>query len=223
MLTTQDWIIACERQGLLTSADVRRLRQLTEVAIEDFSPRVLLKWLATRERISADQADQILSGPPDLTPVDLIVRILGTSADDSESLDVELALRDLDETEDDTKDLAPLDREAVADLVLPPRGSPAFAGTITAPKTAAKPVAAVSKSPEPVAIVEAQPSRQVYSSVFDELLADAGSTNAPLPSLKSRPVPAPQSMLASPAVLAGAVATALVLLIAVVLLWRASR
>lgn len=222
--STLDWIIACERHGLLTSADVRRFRQLAEITGEDFSPRVVLKWLTTRDRMTAEQADRILSGPPNLGPVDAIIRVLGDFTDQSATLELDSPERDPDDLEEDTKDLTPLDREEVRDLVLPPRGSPAFAGTVAAPTHAAVPNSdSTATAAEPSDTYSLQPDTD-YARRLDELLADATEKSEPLPSLRSQPIEqSPQPAMMSTGILAAAAAAFFVVVAAVYALWRASR
>ncbi len=221
MSSTLDWIIACERQGLLTSADVRRFRQLAEITGDDFSPRVVMKWLTTRDRITAEQADRILSGPPSLSPVDAIIRVLGDTTDQSGTLELDLPERELDEMEEDTKELAPLDLESFGDVALPPRGSPAFAESVTVPKpTAAAPVSSSSTSSSESDTYGLQPDPDFPRKVVD-LLSDTAAKTEPLPSLKSKPVEEPTSpTTAQRGLLIAAVATAIVLGIVVYAIWR---
>jgi len=223
MSTTLDWILACERQGLLTSADVRRFRQLSEITGNDFSARVVLKWLSTRDRITAEQADRILSGPPDLSPVELIIRVLGDAEDHSGAMDLESPSRDLDDIEEDTKDLDPLDRDAVGDVVLPPRGSPAFAGTVAVSKAAAASPSPATIAAEESPLASEVPSREKRLSVLDELLADAGPENVQRPHLKSRTDESLSQVIASPGVWLAAAVVVLVAIAAVVALWIASH
>lgn len=222
MSSTLDWIIACERQGLLTSADVRRFRQLAEITGDDFSPRVVLKWLTTRDRISADQADRILSGPPSLSPVDAIIRILGDAAEQSGTLELDSPVRDPDEMEEDTKELVPLDLESVGEVALPPRGSPAFAESVATSKPAAAPSAASSSplSDEEEDTYRLSPEPD-YPRAIDTLMSDPEVRSEPLPSLRSKPAKSTNSLLAERGPLIAAVATAIVLGIVVYAIWRA--
>ena len=220
MSSTLDWIIACERQGLLTSADVRRFRQLAEITGDDFSPRVVMKWLTTRDRITTEQADRILSGPPSLAPIDAIIRILGDTADQSGTMELDSPVRDPDEMEEDTKELGPLDLESVGDVALPPRGSPAFAESVTVPKpAAAAPVSVPSTSTDESDSYGLQPDPD-FPRAIDVLLADAGTKSEPLPSLRSKPVADPNPSAASRGLLMAAVATSIVLGIVVYAIWR---
>lgn len=220
--TTLDWIIACERQGLLASADVRRFRQLAEITGDDFSARVVLKWLTTRDRITAEQADRILSGPPDLSPVELIVRVLGDTNDQSAILELDTPVRASDDydLEEDTKDLAPLDRESVGELVLPPRGSPAFSGTVVAPK--ANMTGGAPSIAELESVVETSTPGNI-TAALDELLAEERSDAIQAAGFK-RPTletTTPESM--SSAVLLAAIGVVVVVLAAIIALWIASR
>jgi len=220
MSSTLDWIIACERQGLLTSADVRRFRQLAEITGDDFSPRVVMKWLTTRDRITTEQADRILSGPPSLSPVDSIIRILGDAADQSGTLELDSPVRDPDEMEEDTKELAPLDLESFGDVALPPRGSPAFAESVTVPKpAAAASVSTPSTSSDEGDTYGLQPDPD-FPRAIDDLLAEPAMKSEPLPSLKSKPVEESTPPTAQRGLPIAAVATAIVLGIVVYAIWR---
>lgn len=222
MPSTLDWIIACERQGLLTTADVRRFRQLAEITGEDFSPRVVLKWLATRDRISVDQAERILSGPPNLTPVDSIVRILGDNSPQPSPLELDEPGRTPDEMEEDTKELVPLDLESVGDVALPPRGAPAFADSVTV----AKSVSVASSTPSTPSTddsdsysLQADPD---FPRRLDEVLASPDVPSEPLPSLRSKPVEEPPTItIADRGLLIAATTTAIVVGLVLYLIWRA--
>lgn len=221
MSSTLDWIIACERQGLLTSADVRRFRQLAEITGEDFSPRVVLKWLTTRDRITADQADRILSGPPTLTPVDAIIRILGDTGDQSGTLELDSPVRDPDEMEEDTKELVALDLESVGDVALPPRGSPAFAESAAPQKsTAAQSASSPATLSDDSEGYRLSPDPD-FPRTIDDLLTEVETKSEPLPNLRSKPSEASPRRIASPGLLIAAVATAIVLGIVVYAISRA--
>jgi len=221
MSTTLDWILACERQGLLTSADVRRFRQLAEITGEDFSSRVVLKWLTTRDRITAEQAERILSGPPDLSPVELIVRILGDTNDQSGTLELDVTVRASEDydLEEDTKDLAPFDRESVGELVLPPRGSPAFSGTVVAAKSPPAPSGSAVAASDPI---DQSSKPEHFSEVLDEMLADEKGDGVQA-LLKSAPLESASPESAFSSVQIAAIVTVVVAVAAVIALWIASR
>lgn len=222
MSTPLDWILACERQGLLASADVRRFRQLAELTGDDFSARVILKWLTTRDRITTEQADRILSGPPDLSPAELIIRVLGDMSDQTGIIELDTPVRESDDfdLEEDTKDLAPLDRESVGELVLPPRGSPAFSGTIVAPK--ASDTTASATIAEPEAVGEVSSSGNI-AAALDELLAEERSDVKQAAGRKRPTLETSSLKSTSNSVLIAVIGMAVVLLAAVITLWIASR
>jgi hypothetical protein len=222
MSTPLDWILACERQGLLASADVRRFRQLAELTGDDFSARVILKWLTTRDRITTEQADRILSGPPDLSPAELIIRVLGDMSDQAGIIELDTPVRESDDfdLEEDTKDLAPLDRESVGELVLPPRGSPAFSGTIVAPKAIATTASAAIAEPEAVGEVSSSGN---IAAALDELLAEERSDVKQAAGRKRPTLETSSLKSTSNSVLIAAIGMAVVLLAAVIALWIASR
>lgn len=222
MSTPLDWILACERQGLLASADVRRFRQLAELTGDDFSARVILKWLTTRDRITTEQADRILSGPPDLSPAELIIRVLGDMSDQTGIIELDTPVRESDDfdLEEDTKDLAPLDRESVGELVLPPRGSPAFSGTIVAPKAIATSASATIAEPEAVGEISSSGN---IAAALDELLAEERSDVKQAAGLKRPTLETSSLKSTSNSVLIAVIGMAVVLLAAVITLWIASR
>ena len=222
MSTPLDWILACERQGLLASADVRRFRQLAELTGDDFSARVILKWLTTRDRITTEQADRVLSGPPDLSPAELIIRVLGDMSDQTGIIELDTPVRESDDfdLEEDTKDLAPLDRESVGELVLPPRGSPAFSGTIVAPKASATTASATIAEPEAVGEVSSSGN---IAAALDELLAEERSDVKQAAGRKRPTLETSSLKSTSNSVLIAVIGMAVVLLAAVITLWIASR
>jgi hypothetical protein len=68
MLTTPELIIALERRGFLPAGDVARVRQLYENSPTEFVPRVMFKWLVSRNRLTNEQAEKLLRVDPNCRP-----------------------------------------------------------------------------------------------------------------------------------------------------------
>lgn len=212
MLTTPELIIALERRGILPPGDVARVRQLYENSPTEFVPRVLMKWLLSRKRLTAEQCELLLGIESDRSANELLDRILGVTER------LELA-RDDGEFDEDTKEMPP-GAEGDDALTLAPPGTAAFAGTpegkaplMPTPKPAPPAKSATPPQPE-------LPATQ-YGDLFDELLGSAAGsqtlTPASVAKRKSR------SGWDSTLVLAGGGGLLALLLLGGFFLWRISR
>jgi outer membrane protein assembly factor BamB len=209
MLTTPELIIALERRGVLPPGDVARVRQLYENSPTEFMPRVMIKWLVSRGRITADQGNTLLNAAPELTAHEVLDRVLGINDD------LELAGDEDGALDEDTKEM-PAGDEAEP-LSLPPPGTAAFVGT----PEGKQPLMPTPKPPAPP--TPATPAvAPMYADLFDELLeGSAGPALSPL-SPASRKNLRPRGW-DTPLILVGGGTLAALLLVGAFLLWRIVR
>ena len=228
MLKVPDLIDEFERRGVVLAGDAARLRQLYDNAPQEFSPRVLLKWMVNRNKLTASQVERILSAPPSATAGTAIESAFAPAATSTQPADLAI---DYDE---DTKDLAPELGVSEPPPTLPPRGAPPFSETefVAQPALRAEPVEPSPRASQKTVPPAAKPSSAAapqelnspYRSVADELFADEFDSNlqSPLasPAKKRR---RRRSVWDSPLMLVGGSAFVVLVLGAAFLLWRINR
>jgi len=228
MLKVPDLIDEFERRGVVQAGDAARLRQLHENAPQEFSPRVLLKWLVNRNKLTASQVERILSAPPSAAAGAAIESAFVPAGASPQSADLTI---DYDE---DTKDLAPEIGGAEPPPTLPPRGAPPFAET----ELVAQPVPRIDSSEAPRApspkadpgsselSSDSAPMELVspYRSVADELFAGEFDSNLLSPlHVPTKKRGRRRLIWDSPLMLVGGSALVVLILGAAFLLWRINR
>lgn len=117
MLTSPQLLAILQKSSQIPPEDKARLRQLYEHAPQEFTPRVMVKWLVARGRLTREQGARLLASDP-MAPGPMALAYAA-------GLDMELELAPLEgehqEAEpDDEQFVAPLDDPALDDELTPP-------------------------------------------------------------------------------------------------------